>query len=185
MDVYATALLLHIIGALGLFIAIGLEWLALDRLGRTATRDRAEDWLDVMSIVRRIGPGSLVLLLIPGLYMAATRWGFDRWTGGALIGFAGLLLLGGLFTGPATIAFGRALKSETGELSLAFQARVRETLVRRALWARTGLALGIVGLMVFKPDFVPSVAILLLLTLVGFALSLLAVPGRPATAPAA
>ena len=35
MDAYAIALFLHIIGAFGLFIAIGLEWLALDRLSRS------------------------------------------------------------------------------------------------------------------------------------------------------
>jgi hypothetical protein len=36
MDIYSIALFLHVIGAFGLFIAIGLEWLALARLSRVA-----------------------------------------------------------------------------------------------------------------------------------------------------
>lgn len=168
---YSIALFIHIVGALGLSAAIGLEWLVVTRLPGVTTHDEALGWMSVMSLVRWIGPGSLILILLPGLYMAATRWGFERWPGAALIGFALLLVLGGLMTGRTMLGLGRAIAGEEAELSAAFRRRLQSPTQRRGLSTRTGLALGIVALMVFKPDLLPGVVLLGLSMVLGLAAS--------------
>src|SRR5262245_10312981 len=125
MDLYALAKYVHIIGAFGLFVAFGLEGLAVSRLGRAATRDQAVTWMAVMSLVRRVGPASLGLILLPGLYLAATRWGFDGWPGAALLGMVALGLVGGLLTGRAMAGLGAAIGAEAGPLSPGFLARLQ------------------------------------------------------------
>jgi|SRR5919201_3104540 hypothetical protein len=184
MDPYAIALFVHILGALGLFIAIGLEWLSLGRLGTATTREQAAEWLGIMGVVRRIGPASLVLILLAGLYMAAVRWGFDGWTGAALVGFAGLLLLGGLFTGRSTLALERAIREEREVLSATFLGRLGDATVRRAFWTRVGLAIGIVALMVFKPDLLTGSLALVAAALAGLILGIALTRDRAATASA-
>ncbi len=105
MDSYVISRFLHILGALGLFMAIGFEWLGLPRLARSATRDDALAWLGVTSLAGRIGAVSLALILLPGLYMAGTRWGFTDWPVAALVGMVVMALLGGLLSGrPMAVA---------------------------------------------------------------------------------
>ena len=168
MDIYLIAVFTHIVGALGLFVALGMEWLTLRGLGGASNRDRALEWLGVMSIVRRLGAASFALIVVPGLYMAAIRWGFGHWTGAALLGFAGLLALGGLFTGRTAMALERAIIGEQGQLSPHFRQLLQTSGVRHVLWTRVGLALGIVGLMVAKPDLVVSLVVLALAAALGY-----------------
>jgi hypothetical protein len=185
VDLYNLALFLHIVGAFGLFVAFGLEWLVVTRLGRARTREEAVTWMGVMSLVRRVGPVSLGLILLPGLYMAVTRWGFDGWPGAALLGMVALGLVGGLLTGRATAGLGSTIGAEIGPLSPPFLGRLRSPVLARSLWTRSALALGIVGLMVFKPDFRASLILLAASALVGLAVALTTARRPAIVAPAA
>ncbi len=64
------------VGALGLFVALGIEWTALLRLRGAATVEQAREWLGLFALVRRLGPASLVVVLLAGMYLAGTTWGF-------------------------------------------------------------------------------------------------------------
>jgi hypothetical protein len=88
VDSYRIALVVHIVGAFGLFAAFAFEWLATSRLGRTTTRDEVLVWLGVRSLVQRIGPLSMGLLLVPGLLMTASRWSLVSWPGAATLSVA-------------------------------------------------------------------------------------------------
>ena len=123
---YTISLFTHIVAALGLFVAAGLgAGSVVARLPRVRTRDEAVSWMSVMTPLRALGPVSLVLILASGLYMAAVGWGFDRWTGAALIGLAVLLVLGELLTGRTMLGLGRALSAERQVLSPAFRERLQ------------------------------------------------------------
>jgi len=122
MSLYSIALFLHIVGALLLFVLLTIEGVAL-RQGFMAAR-----------LNRILGPISAVTVLVPGLYLAASQWGWEGWI---FVGIAAwvLIAVAGAATGISVLA-GR-LNARAATLS----------------WAtRVGLALGVVFIMTVKPD---------------------------------
>ena len=172
MDAYAIALFLHILGAFGVFIALALEWLGMTRLRASTTRADAITWLGVLRPLRRLGPGALLLILVSGLYMASSRWGFGTWPAVALGGIAVLFALGAVLTGGTMRRLGPAIGREPGPghspETLTLLARSTPIV---SLWLRTALALGIVALMAFKPNLVSGVMILVTSALIGLGIS--------------
>lgn len=73
---YTLALFLHVLGALGLAVSLGLEW------------------VDQRRLAARVGGPSLGILLLAGLYLTATRWGGTPWIGLALLSLVALGALG-------------------------------------------------------------------------------------------
>ncbi len=80
------------------------------------------------------------------------------------------------------MALDRAIADEQTQLSSTIRERLQAPTVRRALWVRLGLALGIVGLMVGKPDFVTSLVVMAAAATLGYAASLGIVRGATAIA---
>ena len=106
MTLYSVTLFLHIVGALGLFAALGLEWTSLRQLRRATTAEQAHEWLNALGLVRRMGPASLTAIFLSGLYLVATAWGIVAWIAVAL---GAMLLLPplGAFNGLRLAAIGR------------------------------------------------------------------------------
>ena len=75
MSVYAIVVFLHIVGALGLFAALGLEWASLYNLRRVATAGQVREWAKLLSALRLVGGPSALTILVTGIYLMATRWG--------------------------------------------------------------------------------------------------------------
>jgi hypothetical protein len=150
MSLYSIALFLHIVGALVLFALLAIEGFSL-RQGATAAR-----------LNRVLGPISAVLILVPGLYMTATSWG---WRGWILVSLATYLIIAvlGAFTG---------IRMMRGRL---------DHRAATVSWlARVGMALGVVFIMTVKPGVAGAVAAVAIGALVGGALSLAARQVRPA-----
>src|SRR5262249_44227610 len=74
MTLGTVALYLHILGAMGLVVALALEWVIVARLRTAETAEQARTWLGLTAVQRRLGPAALAAILIPGLYLAATGW---------------------------------------------------------------------------------------------------------------
>jgi len=91
----------------------------------------------------------MALLLVPGLGMALARWTFLAWPTAALLGMLGIVAVGLLSSRRPTVA---VLSVEV----------------------RLAIALGIVALMVFKPDLCSSLTLLVAATAVGAGASLIA-----------
>src|SRR5437763_14504355 len=79
---YALAVFLHIVGALGLFAALALEWASLYNLRRVATAGQVREWAKLLSALRLVGGPSALTILVTGIYLMATRWGGQGWIGG-------------------------------------------------------------------------------------------------------
>ena len=137
MNRYAIALFLHIVGALGLFAALGLEWTSLRQLRRATTVAQARAWFDVLGLVRRIGPASLATILLPGFYLMATAWSWTGWIVVALAGMGLLAALGALNGVP---------------LAAPVRERLQHPRFVASIQTRVALVLGIVFLMTVKPD---------------------------------
>src|SRR5437899_9534603 len=164
VNVYSIVLYLHIVGALLLFVAMGIEFVTVSRLRSTGTAEQARDWLSVLGSIRVIGPVALVTILVPGLYMAATSAGWEGWNILALVAMVGMAALGAASNAARMPAIGRSIGPLRGPLPAEARAGLRDRIVWTSILTRIGIGLGIVLLMTAKPDLVGSIV-----TLVAFA----------------
>lgn len=171
MSVHSIVLFLHIVGALGLFVALGLEWASMAYLRRAASVEQAREWLGVRSIVMPVGLASLVLILLSGFYMMATSWGWVGWIVVALIAMVLIAVLGATLTGLRMGAIEQAIASERGPLSPALRQRMNDPLLWVSVRTRSAIALGIVFLMVVKPALSGALVTLGVAIIAGLTLS--------------
>jgi len=172
MTLYSIALFLHIVGALGMFVAFGLEWMSLAYLQRASTAEQAREWLGVRGWVQRMGPGSLALILLSGFYMMAPTW---RWVGWIVVALAAIVLiaiLGATLTGLRMGSTEQIAASESGPLSPALRQRLRDPLLWTSIQTRTAIGLGIVFLMTVKPDLVGALVTISTAVVLGLASAL-------------
>lgn len=131
MSLYAIALFVHIVGALLLFVLLTVEGVGL-RTGIAAA-----------PINRVLGPISALAVLVPGLYMTASQWGFKGWIAVGITSWA-LIAVSGAFTGISVMR---------GRMS---------TRVATISWlVRVGMALGVVFDMTVKPEALVAVGVVL------------------------
>jgi len=176
MSVYSVALFLHITGALGLFAAFALDWTALAALRRARTVEQVREWVSVYPALQRIGPASVGLLLIFGLYMTATAWGPTPWIS---LGFFSLVAIAalGAVSGIRLARSVASMANGSGPLSVDARAVLRRPLFVWSLRLRVALALAVVFLMTAKPEALASLGI------VGAALVLGAIAAASANRP--
>jgi hypothetical protein len=161
------ALFIHLLGVITLFIAIGLLQRGGAGLRTAATIDEMRLWLSLLATTRRMFPTALVLILVSGLYMADQIYGFSEpWIAVAIVT---LLIMGGLgggVVGRGLAAMGRALAGGDARSS-----DVAGLVANSATWiaaaALAGMALGVLWLMSVKPGWVQSIAVVVLLGVVG------------------
>jgi hypothetical protein len=156
MDLYTLVHYLHVLGAIGLGAVIVLEWFALVRLRVAHGLPEQRAWLSFTALQQWLGPASVALLLLAGLYMAATRWGGLPWILVALLAL-GLIMALGAFNGVPLRRLQTRLQTEGGELT----SRLDNPMWLVSVQVRAGIVLGVVLLMVLKPDLGPSLLILL------------------------
>ena len=151
IPIYSIALFLHIVGALGIFVALGLEWASLLNLRRAETGEQGRLWLKLYTSLSRLYPLSWLLILIPGFYMTAVAWRGAAWISVALVAVVLLAVLGAALGGRQMAPIRQALSAQGGPLSAPTRDQINNPLLWSSLWIRTGIALGIVFLMVVKP----------------------------------
>ena len=76
MAFYSLALFAHIVGVLGLFIAIGLVLIGVLRLQQAQTVAQVRERINLTSIQGRLLPIASLLILLAGIYMTVTTWGW-------------------------------------------------------------------------------------------------------------
>ncbi len=166
---YSSALFLHIVGALVYFVALGLEQASLMSMRGAARVEQVREWLGVYRWLPRLGPLSLALILISGFYMMLTTLGWMAWIIGALVAMVVIGVIGGVVGGPRVAAVGKVAAQESGPVSAALRQRLNDPLLSISMQVRTAIALGIVFLMVVKPDPAGTLITLVIAALVGAA----------------
>ncbi len=172
MTAYAFALFLHIVGALGLFVSLGLEWTSQAYLQRASSAEQAREWLSLRGWVMRLGPASLALLLVSGFYLMAANWGWVGWIVAALAGLVLIAVIGAALTGSRISSIGQAAAREHGTLSPALRQKLSDPWLWVSIQTRTVIALGIAFMMVVKPSGLGSLLTLGGAVILGLALSL-------------
>lgn len=147
ISIYSIALFLHILGALGFFAALGLQWASLSFLRQALTVEQARLWLSMFGAQRRIQPIAWLAILIPGIYMALTAWRGVAWTSIALAAVVLIAVIGPALSGKRMAAIGRSVAEGSGLL----HQRLDDPLIWASLRLQTAIALGIVFLMTVKP----------------------------------
>jgi hypothetical protein len=166
---YNVALFIHVLGAIGLFVAFGVTQLGGARLRRAKTPELARQWSGLLRTTAPLFPASLVLLLAAGLYMANDGWSFSAaWIVVALIGFGVISLIGPAVIDRGCRRMGDAASREPGA---AISPELRRLIADPATWvslfALNGMAIGIVWLMTMKPDWAEAIIVPTVLTVAG------------------
>jgi hypothetical protein len=158
---------------MGLFVALGIEAVALSGLRRAEHPAGARTWMGLFGVVRRIGPVAMLTMLIPGVWMMIQTWGPRPWLETALIAVVAMAVIGGVVSGRVMRRVGMALSNETGPaLSPAFRSLRSECALIWSLQIRIAIAIGILALMAMKPGWTGSLLILCAAVLVGVAASI-------------
>jgi hypothetical protein len=175
MSVYSVALFLHIVGAFGLIAALAVEAVSLRGMRQAHTAEDARPWLTGMRLLRLWAPASIGLILVMGLYLMASAWG---WRGWILTAFGGLFLVGltgGLVTGRRMARLGPAVGRANGPLGEDVYRMIHDPALLISSNLRIALVVGILFLMTAKPSAVVSVAALGVAAAMGLGISRLSI----------
>ncbi|HUY75938.1 MAG TPA: hypothetical protein VMV29_04165 [Ktedonobacterales bacterium] len=181
MNPYTIALFAHVSGAIGVFVGVGV-WL-FGALGwRQAQRvEQARLIARLITTAGNLVVGSLLVLIIAGLYMALTTWGLAvPWLDVATGSFLLLAPLGVFLIDRRVKAITMQTRAEPdGPLSATLITRLSDPVIEIGLRLYLATLLGIVFLMTTKPPLIDSLFAIAAALAVGVAASLPVFVRRP------
>ncbi len=176
MNIYSIALFVHVVGAIGYCLGIGVWLFVLVGLGRAQRVEQVRALIHLNNLSGPFSGISALLLLATGLYMALTAWG--GLSGWILVALISLLLM---FPTSAALIVPRrralvdkmAREAPEGPLSEALKQRIYDPVLLAVLLTVAALLLGLIFLMTTKPDVVGSLIVMAVALLIGLASSVL------------
>lgn len=172
MNAYAIALFLHIAGALGFSVVLGLEWIGLSRIQSAARAEEARLVFGMLGNSQRLGFVSMLSIAVTGIYMLLAAWGFVPWIVVVLGALALGMALSMALSGPRMAAIGKALAAEKGPFSRSFRELVHDPVLWISIRTRTAIVLGIIFLKIAKPNLGGSLLVMGLAIVLGLASAL-------------
>jgi hypothetical protein len=172
MSNYAIALFLHIVGALGVAVALGLEWIGLSQIRRAIVPEEIRAILGVVKSTNRLGFLSMLATVLTGIYMALNVWGWLPWILVVLGALVLAIVLSVVLTAPRMATIGQALATEKRPVSQTFHNLVNDPILWISIHTRVAIVLGIVFLKIAKPDLGGSLFIMGLAIALGVVLAL-------------
>ena len=167
---YAIALFLHVMGAMFIFIGVGLELAVLVRLRRAETMEQVRDAVWYGNIGGRWMSIASVLILLAGLYMVITVWGLSSaWLDVSIPLFFVLAGLGGGVNARHGESLAKAAAaSPAGSVPDDIRARIFDPVYNASVMIVSTSAVGIVFLMTAKPDLIGSLITVVVALVLGF-----------------
>ena len=164
---------LHVVGALGIAAVYAIETAGLVGLRQSTVGDEARVWFRTRRWVLVVGPPSIGLVLATGIYtIFAPGWGWVGWMAVSLVSLLALAVIGGVLTGIPMARIRPGIESSAGPLSSELQRAIRSPLLTISITTRIAITLGIVLLMVRKPEPLASIVVVCLATAIGVAAGL-------------
>jgi hypothetical protein len=152
MTLYAFVLVLHALGAVAIFASVGIEGAGLVALSSATTPGELRLGLAALAPNRLVAPVSGILTILSGLYIAHP-WGPRPWLLVSLVLLVPIAVMGSMM-GRRTARLRREVES-----AAAMSLPRGEPVIARTLAARIVLFVGIVLLMVEKPELVASLVV--------------------------
>ena len=176
MSIYNIVLFVHVSGAIGYFLGIGIWLFILVGLQRAQRLEQVRALIHLNDLSGPFGAGSAVVLLAAGLYLALTAW--SLLTGWILVALISLLLIvptTAMLIAPRRSALVKQLERSApdGALSLALSQRLHDPVLLATLQTVAALLLGIVFLMTTKPELAGSLIVMAVALVLGLLSSLL------------
>jgi hypothetical protein len=173
MDWYHLVLFAHLLGVLGLFMALAVELASLVGASRARTVEAVRAWSSVSKPLDAVFPVTSLLILGAGLAMTLGTWGWSHaWIDLSLALLILLSILGAAFNGTRARRIAQqAAALGQGPIPPDFRRELTHPLHWMSVISMTVLSLGIVFLMVEKPDWLGSVITLVMSLLVGVILA--------------
>ena len=174
MNLYTLALFLHVSGAIGAFISLGVWLFGLSALrrARRVEQVRALAWL--MILVDPLMVVSVLLIGLAGFHMALSTWGLQ--TSWIAVAFASFVLMAplGPFVLSARMHTIRKMAGEApdGTFPDVLFKRIHDPILPVTASTLVSMLLGIVFLMTTKPSLLASILVMGLALLPGLILSL-------------
>jgi hypothetical protein len=157
MNIYSIiALFLHIVGALGVSVALGLEWIGLRHVQSALLPEQVRTWIGILKGTNKVGFPCMLTTVITGIYMVLKGWGWVPWiliTLGALVL---VIVLSVALSKPRMAAIGKALATEKGTISPTLRNLVKHPILWISIQTRVTIVLGIIFLKIVKPDLAGS-----------------------------
>jgi Predicted integral membrane protein (DUF2269) len=159
---YHIALFLHILGVLCLMGGHTLVHTTLEVMRRAQTVESIRNWAAIAAGLDTYMPAFTLAIVLPGLYMAWTTWGWTTaWIDGSLGVFGLLMILGPTVLGRRLAALNREVKAApSGKIPESFATQIAD----RGLWTIentfTSLLLAILFLMTVKPNLLGTAVVL-------------------------
>jgi hypothetical protein len=156
MSAYAYVLFVHVVSAIGMFVALVLEGFVLARIrsaeGLTQVRLSTRAFTRLRAIYIPSGTG----ILAGGMYLASKYGRGTFWIPAALLATLLILVVGGAVTGRKMAGLQKKLSGGAPASYTEISSLARSKFLMFSYGLRAGLALGIVFLMTAKPAAVPS-----------------------------
>jgi hypothetical protein len=161
MTSYSAVLFIHVVSAIGLFLALAAEGAIVFRIRSARSVGEARFFIRAFQRLRIVAIPSFLGVLVGGMYLAA-RWGRGTfWLPLALGATLLIMLIGGFVTGIRIARLRKVLSSAENEESIeALSAMTKDAALLLSYGLRVGLGLGIIFLMTAKPDLPGSLGAL-------------------------
>jgi len=182
MNTYTVALFVHVLGAIGYCMSIGVWLLILTGLRRARRVEEVRALMHMNDLSGPIGAATTLLLLVAGVYLALTHWSLlNGWILVALISLLVLLPTAAALIAPRRSAIVKQLAQEApdGDISPALRAQLHDPVLFMVVLTVAGLLVGLIFLMTAKPDLGSSVIVMLVALLLGFTTSALVKRATP------
>jgi uncharacterized membrane protein len=171
VSLYTVILFVHIVGAIGYFLGIGLWLFILLSWRRTQCVEQVRSLLHLNDLSAPFAAASAVLLLGTGLYLALTAW--SLLTSWILVALISLLMVptSAALIAPRRSAIVKQLAREApgGELSGTLEQHLDDPVLATACTTVLTLLLGLVFLITTKPNLAGSLIVMVVALLLGLA----------------
>ncbi len=160
MTLYSIAVFLHVVAMLGLFIALGAEWLLFSNILLAADMAEARGLVRASAILPAVALSSLIFILLTGIYLAAkAKAGTMPWIPVSLGAIVLMGFLGGI-AGRRMRAMRKTSANESHTSLDTYRRSAADAVLQIAVRMRFATALAIVLLMVMRSDMTTSVLIM-------------------------
>lgn len=176
MSIYNIVLFVHVIGAIGYFLGMGILLFILLGLRRAQRVEHVRALIHLNALSAPVSAASAVLLLVTGLYLALVAWSLlTSWILVALVSLLLVVPTSAALIAPRRSAIVKQLAREApgGELSRALERHLDDPVLATVCTTVAALLLGLVFLMTTKPNLVGSLIVMVVALLLGSAAGVL------------
>jgi hypothetical protein len=172
VTIFSVVLFLHLLGAVSLFIAYGIEWTASSLFRKASTAEQVRSWLRVFKVSPPLSGMGLGVVLLSGGYLAALSGAMKQgWIPVTLVAIFVALVLGFALILPRMKRIRAALPSGNEPVSAELRERLSDPVLLTAIRVRVMVVTGIVFLMAAKIPLVSSLVAISIAIVLGLIFS--------------